>query len=93
MVDVFRKTKFELLDLTETKLKGNGEVSWWGVNGIMASVQEMERARKVGHPVERCVVQCSSKLWICFQGLRFVWWCGKALVKGMVKKGTGSGKT
>ena len=28
VVDVFRKGKFELLALTETKLKGNGEVSW-----------------------------------------------------------------
>ena len=28
VVDVFRKTKFELLALTEAKLKGNGEVSW-----------------------------------------------------------------
>ena len=30
----------------EKKLKGNGEVSWCGVNGIIASVQEMERARE-----------------------------------------------
>ena len=29
-----------------TKLKGNGEVSWCGVNGIIAGVQEMERARE-----------------------------------------------
>ena len=28
--------------LTETKLKGNGEVSWYWVNGIIAGVQEME---------------------------------------------------
>ena len=45
MVDVFRKGKFELLSLMETKLKGNGEVSC-GVKGIIASVQEMERARE-----------------------------------------------
>ena len=38
VVDVFRKEKFELLALTETKLKENGEVSWWGVNGIIADV-------------------------------------------------------
>ena len=31
MVDVFREGKFELLALTETKLKGNGELSWCGV--------------------------------------------------------------
>ena len=35
-----------MLALTETKLKGNGEVSWCGANGIIASVQEIERARK-----------------------------------------------
>ena len=45
-MDVFRKGKFELLALTETKLKGNGEVSWCGVNGIIAGIQEMERARE-----------------------------------------------
>ena len=39
VVEVFRKGKFELLPLTETKLKGNGEVSWWEVNGIIVSVQ------------------------------------------------------
>ena len=43
-MDVFREGKFELLALTETKLKGNREVSWCGVNGIIAGVQEMERA-------------------------------------------------
>ena len=46
LVDLFRKGKFEMLGLTETKLKGNGEVSWCGVNGIIAGVQEMERARE-----------------------------------------------
>ena len=46
MVDVFREGKFEWLALTETKLKGKGEVSWCGVNGIIAGVQEMERARE-----------------------------------------------
>ena len=44
MVDVFRKGKFELFDLTETKLKANGEVSWCGVNGIPVGVQEIEKA-------------------------------------------------
>ena len=28
----------------QTKLKGEGEVSWCGVNGIISSVQEMERS-------------------------------------------------
>ena len=44
VVNVFREGKFDFLALTETKLKGNGEV-WCGVKGIIAGVQEMERAR------------------------------------------------
>ena len=44
-MDVFQEGKFDLLALTETKLKGEGEVSWCGVNGIIAGVQERERAR------------------------------------------------
>ena len=36
-----------MLAWTKTKLKGgNREVSWCGENGIIAGVQEMERARK-----------------------------------------------
>ena len=46
VVDIFKKGKFELLVLTETKLKGKGEVSRFGVNVIFASVHEMERARE-----------------------------------------------
>ena len=42
----FVEVKFGLLALTETKLKGNREVSWCRVNGIIASFQ-MERARAV----------------------------------------------
>ena len=45
-MDVFREENFEMLSLTEMKLKGKGEVSWCGVNGIIAGVQEMERARE-----------------------------------------------
>ena len=45
-MDVFRKGKFELLVLTETKFRGNREVSWCGVNGIIAGVQETEKARE-----------------------------------------------
>ena len=45
-MDDFRKGKFELLALTETKLKGNGEVSWCGVYVIIASVKEIDRARE-----------------------------------------------
>ena len=36
VMDIFKKGKFELLALTETKLKGKGEVSWSGVNVIFA---------------------------------------------------------
>ena len=46
VVDVFREGKIEFLSLTETKLKGNGEISWCEVNGIIAGVQEVERARE-----------------------------------------------
>ena len=35
-----------MLALTEAKLKGNGKVSWCGVNGIIDGVQEMKRARE-----------------------------------------------
>ena len=38
--------KLKLFALTETKLKGNGEVSWCAVNGIIANIQKMERARE-----------------------------------------------
>ena len=45
-MDVFKEGTFELPALTETKLRRNGEVSWCGVNGIIAHVQEMKRARE-----------------------------------------------
>ena len=45
-MDIFREGKFKFLAMTETKLKGNGEVSWCGVNGIIADVQKKERARE-----------------------------------------------
>ena len=38
VVDVFREGESELLALTKTKLKWNGEVPWCGVNGIIAGV-------------------------------------------------------
>ena len=40
-MDAFKEGKFELLALTKTKLKGNGEVSWCGANVIIAGIQEM----------------------------------------------------
>ena len=38
--------KIRIASLTETKLKGNGEVSWCEVNGIITGIPEMKRARK-----------------------------------------------
>ena len=35
VLDIFKKGKFELPALTETKLKGKGAVSWCGINGII----------------------------------------------------------
>ena len=65
-MNVFREGKFELLALTETKLKGNRKISWCGVNGFIDSVQEMERAREGGgDPVTQYVTQCSDRLWMC----------------------------
>ena len=64
-----------MLALMETKLKGNGEVSWYGINGIIAGVREMERAREgvavLLNKVWRSVVidfECISSriLWIKF---------------------------
>ena len=46
VVDTFQNGKFDLLALTETKLKGEGEVSWIEVDVIISGVQEIERARK-----------------------------------------------
>ena len=45
-MDVFKEGKFRLLALRETKLKGKGQVSWCGVNGLIVGVQQMERARE-----------------------------------------------
>ena len=44
VVDVLRKGKSELLAFTETKIKVNEKVSWFGVNGMIAGVQEIEKA-------------------------------------------------
>ena len=43
VVDIFKKGKFNLLALMETKLKGEGEVPKVEVNDIISGVQEMER--------------------------------------------------
>ena len=44
VLDILNR-KSELLALAERKLKGNGEVLWCGVNGIIAS--EIEKSREV----------------------------------------------
>ena len=71
-----KKGNFELFGLTETKLKRNGEVLWCGVNGIIASVQEMERAREgvvilLNHVWQNAVVYFERvryrTLWIKFK--------------------------
>ena len=46
VLNVCKEGNFELLAMTETKLKGNGEVSWCGVNGIIACSQEMEKDKE-----------------------------------------------
>ena len=96
-MDVFKEGKFELLALTETKLKGNGEVSWCGVKGINAGVQKTERARggvaillnNVWYSAVvdfGCVSSRISGLNSRFEGLMFMWWWGMAPMKEMVKK-------
>ena len=44
-VDVFKKGKLKLFALTETKMKGDGEVPCCRVNSIIAGIQEVEWAR------------------------------------------------
>ena len=93
-MDIFKEEKFELLALTETKLKGKGEVSWSGVNGIFDGVLKMERAREgvavllndVRHNAVVKSWYVSSKiLWIKF---KFVWWWGTEMVKKEIAFGT-----
>ena len=86
-MDVFREEKFELLILTEKKLKRNGKVSWCVVNGIIGGFQEMERAREgvailLNYERHRAVMDfgCIS---LCGEGT--------ALAVKMLKKGTDSG--
>ena len=72
VVDPFQKGMFKLFALTETKLKGQGEVSWVEVNVIISGVQEMERAREgvLSDLLHSAVVKhgCASPriLWIKF---------------------------
>ena len=57
-----------MLAFAETKLKGNGEVSWCLVNGIIPGVQQMERTREVIN--FRCVT--SRILWVKFKFSRVI---------------------
>ena len=83
VVDVFVEG-FEFLVLTETKLKVNEEVLWCEVNGLIAGVQKMERAREevviLLNDVRRnkvidfgVLAKKSSELNSSFLGLKFVW--------------------
>ena len=51
VVDVFKEGKFELLALMETKLKGNREISWCGVNGI---IDVFRRLKELGNSWPSC---------------------------------------
>ena len=46
VMDVFRKGKFDLLAVTETKMKGKGEIKWCDVKCVRAGVEENERGRE-----------------------------------------------
>src|SRR5678816_1312064 len=43
VMDVFRKGKFDLLAVTETKMEGNGENEWCGVKCVCVGVERNER--------------------------------------------------
>ena len=104
MVDIFKKGKFNLFALTETKLKGEGEASWVKVNGIIFGVQVVERAREgvavllndVWHSTVLNMGVLAQELYglnSIFQGLKFMWWWGTAPMKERMKKEIGFGTT
>ena len=89
MVDILKKGKFDLLALTEAKLKGEGEVSWGKANGLISGVHEVERTRErvtvmfsdVLHSAEVKHGYLSRRiLWIKFKfsWVKFVWWWNTA---------------
>src|SRR5678815_4398192 len=43
VMDIFRKGKFDLLAVTETKVEGNGENEWCGVKCVCVGVERNER--------------------------------------------------
>ena len=55
-MDVFRKGKFDLLAVTETKMEGNGENEWCGVKCVCVGVERNERG------IERFAILMSD-LW------------------------------
>ena len=86
-----------MLALTETKLKGNGEVSWCGVNDIITGVQEMKRAReRVATLLNEVWHSAVIDIWIKLKFSRVkvcVGEGGTAPMNEMVKKGTDAGTT
>ena len=64
VVDIFKNGKLELLASTETKLKGREK--YHGLE-LMSSLPVFWRWKDLGkgRPVERCVAQCSGKIWVC----------------------------
>ena len=101
VVDIFREGKFELLALMKTKLKGNEEVSWCGVNSIITGVQEMEKAREgvaillndVWHSAVVDFGCVSSRTFLIKFKFSRVKVCVVVEMKEMVKKEKGSGMT
>ena len=104
VVDVFRKEIYELFTLTKPKLKGNGDVLWCGINGIIADIEEIERARKcvviltndVCHSAVinfRCVN--TRNLWVKFKfsKVEICLMVRMISMRGMSKKERGSGTT
>ena len=99
MADIFKKGKFKLFALVETKLKGKKEISWSGVNVIFTGVHEMERAREgiavlLNDVWHSSVVKFGSlSPRILYKVITFVWWWGTAPLKEMVKEDIGFGMT
>ena len=58
---MFSERESVLLALIETRLKGNREVSWCEVSGIIAGVQKIKRGREgVSLFDKRCVTQLDN---------------------------------
>ena len=44
VIQVMRERKYDVLALSETKLKGNGMIEWDGVKGVKSGIGERGRA-------------------------------------------------